>query len=247
MSLELDISLFHYSQANKLVRQAINNGEKEIILRGVKGHRYLLAGISAEVEAQIYGTPGLDLGAFMRGPIIRVFGNSQDGVGNTMDEGKIIIHGMAGDVVGYAMRGGKIHIYGDVGYRVGIHMKSYQEKIPLIIIGGKAGDFLGEYMAGGNIIVLGMFSIYPERPIAGLFLGTGMHGGKIYLRGKIKESQLGPGLKIHSLESEDEKYIENSLKEYAEDFGLNLSDLLKEDFIKIMPFTHRPYGKLYAY
>ncbi|MGB9761941.1 MAG: hypothetical protein ACP5KO_06445 [Caldimicrobium sp.] len=247
MPLELDISHLHYSQVNKILRDYIEKGEREFILRGVNGHRYLFAGISAEIKAQLYGTPGLDLGAFMRGPEIRVFGNVQDGAGNTMDEGKIVVHGMAGDVVGYAMRGGKIHIYGDVGYRVGIHMKAYMDKVPVIIIGGKAGDFLGEYMAGGIIILLGMHSIYPERPLAGLFLGTGMHGGTIYVRGKVKESYLGLGLKPYALDGEDEKILEKHLKEYCDDFGLDLSEILKEDFIKIIPYTHRPYGKLYAY
>lgn len=247
MPLDLEVSPFHYSQVNRIIWEHILKGEKEFILRGVNGHRYLFGGISAKISAQIYGTPGLDLGSFMRGPEIRVFGNVQDGAGNTMDEGKIIVHGMAGDVVGYAMRGGKIHIYGDVGYRVGIHMKAYMEKVPVIVIGGKAGDFLGEYMAGGIIILLGMHTIYPERPIAGLFLGTGMHGGAIYVRGKVKESQLGLGLKPYALEGDDEKLLENYLKEYCEDFGLQLSEVLKEDFIKITPYTHRPYGKLYAY
>jgi len=247
MPLELDISRLHYSQVNKIIREHLNKGEKEFILRGVQGHRYLFAGVSAPVKAQIYGTPGLDLGAFMRGPVIQVFGNVQDGAGNTMDDGKIIVHGMAGDVVGYAMRGGKIHIFGDVGYRVGIHMKAYMEKVPVIIIGGKAGDFLGEYMAGGIIILLGMNTIYPERPIAGLFLGTGMHGGTIYVRGKVKESYLGLGLKPYPLDPQDESILEKHLKEYCEDFGLDLSEIFKEDFIKIIPYTHRPYGKLYAY
>ncbi len=247
MALELDVATLHYSQVNRKLREEIEKGTKEFKLIGVNGHRYLSAGISADIKIDIYGTPGLDLGAFMRGPEIHVYGNTQDGAGNTMDDGKIIIHGMAGDVIGYAMRGGKIHVYSDVGYRVGIHMKAYMDKIPVIVIGGKAGDFLGEYMAGGIIILLGMFSQYPERPIAGLFLGTGMHGGVIYIRGKIKESQLGAGLKPYALDSEDEKTIEKHLKDYCKDFNLDISEILKEDFIKVIPYTHRPYGKLYAY
>ncbi len=200
MPLELDASLYNYTQLNKIIKEQIEKGEKEFILRGVNGHRYLLGGVSTQCRVEIYGTPGLDLGCFMRGPIIRVRGNGQDGVGNTMDEGKIVIDGMAGDVLGYAMRGGKIFVYGDVGYRVGIHMKAYMDRVPVIIIGGKAGDFLGEYMAGGIIILLGLNTLYPERPIAGLFLGTGMHGGVIYVRGTVKESQLGLGLKPYSLD-----------------------------------------------
>lgn len=247
MNLELNVHTLHYSQVNKLLKEAIEKGKRKFQLYGVNGHRYLAAGISKKVKIEIYGTPGLDLGAFMRGPEIIVHGNSQDGAGNTMDDGKIIIHGMGGDVIGYGMRGGKIHIYSDAGYRVGIHMKAYMGKVPVIIIGGKAGDFLGEYMAGGIIILLGMFSRYPERPIAGLFLGTGMHGGAIYVRGKIKEAFLGAGLKPYALTSEDEKLLETYLKEYCKDFNLELSEIFKEDFIKIIPYTHRPYGKLYAY
>lgn len=247
MSLELNVNTLHYSQVNKILRSAISQGEKKFKLYGVNGHRYLVAGISKKIKVEIYGTPGLDLGAFMSGPEIIVNGNSQDGAGNTMDDGKIVIKGMAGDVVGYGMRGGKIHVYSDVGYRVGIHMKAYMDKVPVIIIGGKAQDFLGEYMAGGIIILLGMITQYPDRPIAGLFVGTGMHGGTIYIRGKIKQSQLGVGLKPYPIDSNDEKLLEKHLKEFCEDFNLNLSEVFKEDFVKIIPYTHRPYGKLYAY
>jgi hypothetical protein len=28
---------------------------------------------------------------------------------------------------------------------------------------------------------------------------------------------------------------------------MDLSEVLKEDFVKIIPYTHRPYGKIYAY
>ena len=69
------------------------------------------------------------------------------GIGNTMNDGRVIVHGNSTDITGYSMRGGKIFIQGEVGYRVGIHMKAYKEKQPLIVIGGKAGDFFGEYMA----------------------------------------------------------------------------------------------------
>jgi len=59
-------------------------------------------------------------------------------------------------------------------------MKQYKEKKPVIVIGGTAGSFLGEYLAGGIIIVLGLNS--EDTVPVGDFCGTGMHGGKIYLR-----------------------------------------------------------------
>jgi glutamate synthase domain-containing protein 3 len=247
MAFEIDAKDIHYRQVNEMLRAAIARGEEEIVLRNINGQRYLAAGVSAQVKIDIYGTPGLDLGAFMRGPVITVHGNTQDGAGNTMDEGKIIVRGMAGDVVGYAMRGGKIHVESDVGYRVGIHMKAYMDKVPVIIIGGKAGDFLGEYMAGGVIILLGINSRYQNRPLAGLFLGTGMHGGVIYVRGELPETQLGKGLGLETIDSEDEKLLREYLTEYCEDFGLDLEEVMAEKFFKIRPQTHRPYGKLYAY
>jgi len=47
------------------------------------------------------------------GPIsIQVYGNGQDGIGNTMNDGKIIVHGNAGDLLAMSMRGGKIFIRG---------------------------------------------------------------------------------------------------------------------------------------
>ena len=38
--------------------------------------------------------------------------NAQDGVGNTMNAGRVVIHGDAGDVLGYGMRGGRVVLVG---------------------------------------------------------------------------------------------------------------------------------------
>lgn len=113
--------------------------------------------------------------AMLNGPwAIIVKSNTQDCVGNTMNDGKVVVHGNAGDVLGYGMRGGRLFIKGDVGYRVGIHMKAYMDKNPVLIAGGFARDFLGEYMAGGLLIVLGLNR---HNPVVGKFIGTGTHGG----------------------------------------------------------------------
>ncbi len=245
--MEIDAKNIHYRVLNKMIRQAMAQGEREFVLRNVNGHRYLADGLSGPITMDIFGTPGQDLGAFMKGPRVTVYGNVQDGAGNTMDDGKIIVHGMAGDVLGYAMRGGRIHVRQDVGYRVGIHMKAYMDKIPVIIIGGKAGDFLGEYMAGGIIILLGINSIYPQRPIAGIYLGTGMHGGTIYIRGGVPKEQLGKGLSPTKADENDYRLLEGYLREYCQDFNLDLKEILSVPFEKVQPATHRPYGKLYAY
>jgi glutamate synthase domain-containing protein 3 len=163
-----------------------------------------------------------------------------------MNSGRIVIHGMAGDLVGYAMRGGRIFIRGDVGYRVGIHMKSFKKQIPVVVVGGKAGDFFGEYMAGGTLVVLGLDSA-PTEPLAGDYLGTGMHGGVIYIRGSVDPERLGKEVSAAELTDEDYGVLDQILKEYCESFGLNAADVESVPFTKLVPTSHRPYGNLYAY
>ena len=100
------------------------------------------------------------------------------------------------------MRGGKVFIKGDVGYRVGIHMKAYEDLRPIMVCGGKARDFFGEYMAGGLLILLGMNSRL-EGPLVGGYLGTGMHGGAIYLRGEVEPWQCGKEVGVFSANEDD--------------------------------------------
>ena len=246
MSVFLDAKGVYYKQLNEMIRDAVRGGAGSLELLNVNGQRYIADGLSGELEISIRGVPGQDMGAFMRGPRIRVQGNVQDGVGNTMDDGTIIVDGLAGDVLGYAMRGGEIYVRGDVGYRVGIHMKAYMDKVPSIVIGGKAGDFLGEYMAGGAIILLGMFSDKPDAPIAGRSLGTGMHGGVIYVRGQAPAQQLGPGLHAEDLDAQDQDYVRAKIETFARAFDLDAAQILDAQFTRIKPFSHRPYGNMYV-
>ena len=197
-------------------------------------------------EIEIFGTPGNDLGAFMDGSKITVHGNAQDGCGNTMNSGEIIVHGHAGDVTGLSARGGKIFIRDGVGYRTGIHMKEYQEKKPLIVIGGSAQDFFGEYMAGGVLILLGLALNKNEHHKA-KYIGTGMHGGVIYLRGSVEDYQLGKEVGIAELDDSDHKALNQFVGEFAAHFGYEAKELLKHKFIKLFPRWTRPYGRLYAY
>ncbi|QGY41180.1 hypothetical protein GM415_13925 [Pseudodesulfovibrio cashew] len=242
----LSVGGMYYKQLNEEIRAQAAKGVGHFVLKECNGQRYIATALEGDLLFDIYGVPGQDLGAFMRGPRIRVHNNAQDGVGNTMDEGRVIIEGIAGDVIGYAMRGGEIFVRGDVGYRVGIHMKAYLDHQPKIVIGGKAGDFLGEYMAGGIILLLGMFSDKPDAPVAGRSLGTGMHGGVIYVRGGISEEQLGPGLQAQPASSEDLEVVEELVREYARELKLDSEAILSENFVKIRPFSHRPYADLYV-
>ena len=240
---EIDAQGLHYRSLNKRLRWLIKQGERRILLKNVCGQRYIGDGIGEEVEIIIEGVPGNDMAAFMDGPRIIVRGNAQDGVGNTMNKGEVIIHGDAGDIVGYSMRGGRIFIQGNVGYRVGIHMKAYKDFFPVVIVGGGTKDFLGEYMAGGLLVVLGLNG----SEIAGDFIGTGMHGGTMFLRGKVEPARLGREVKIGEVTPHDMNLLTKHIGDFCTTFELNLEEIIKDPFTKIYPYSHRPYGTIYAY
>lgn len=243
--VEIDSKNLHYRRLNEKIHEEIKKGAREIILKNVNGQRYIGDGIRGDIKIWIEGVAGNDIGAFMDGPTIILLSNGQDAIGNTMNSGKIVIHGDAGDVLGYGMRGGKLFIRGDVGYRVGIHMKAFKKQIPLIIIGGTARDFLGEYQAGGVIILLGLER--DGKPLAGNYIGTGMHGGVIYMRGEVDLFQLGREVTILPTDKEDEEKLNLYLKEYCQEFSLSLNDVIESKFYKLLPLHLRPYGKIYAY
>ncbi|HNU35350.1 MAG TPA: hypothetical protein PKJ15_02030, partial [Methanomassiliicoccales archaeon] len=171
---------------------------------------------------------------------IEVFGNAQDMTGNTMNSGRIIVHGNAWDVTGLAARGGQILVKGDTGYRVGIHMKEFGGSRPTMVIGGTAKDYLGEYMAGGTILVLGLNGGAP----VGRSLGAGMHGGRIFIRGKVEPEQLGPGAAISPLNSDDEKEVLGLLADFQRSFGAKVPEDVNE-YVKVAPSSSRPFSGYY--
>jgi glutamate synthase domain-containing protein 3 len=237
----INASNMHYRDLNFLLKSH-SNKTKRIDIYNVNGQRYIGTGLKSNVEIHIYGTPGNDLAAFMDGPTIYVHGNAQDGVGNTMNSGKVIVYGRAGDVAGYAMRGGKIFIRDDAGYRVGIHMKEYGDQKPILVVGGTVQDFLGEYMAGGILVVLGLTLNNGESHKA-KFVGTGMHGGTIYVRGRV--AHIGKEVKIMELEENDMSLLKPSSRNSAATLTLT-NEILTGEFKKLIPFSTRPYGRTYT-
>jgi glutamate synthase domain-containing protein 3 len=242
--MQIDAKGMYYRELNKQIRDAIENGETEIILDNINGQRYIGDNLGGNANIIINGVPGQDLAFCMNGPHIEVNANAQDGVGNTMSAGKIVIHGNAGDICGYAMRGGKIFIKGNVGYRSGIHMKEFKTTFPTIVVGGCAGDFFGEYMAGGIIVVLGMEQ--EDRDTVGNFCATGMHGGKMFIRGEPPAYKLSKEIKKVPLDENDTNLLNSILQEYMTDLNLDWS-IDPSEFTELIPSSVRPYGRLYAY
>jgi len=235
-----------YRELNARLRDAVSDGIDKVELQNVHGQRYIGTDLNRPVEIEIFGTPGNDLGAFMDGPRIVVHGNAQDGCGNTMNSGEMVVHGQAGDIIGLSAQGGKIFVRDDVGYRAGIHMKEYGQKKPALVIGGTAQDFLGEYMAGGTLVLLGLNLTEGQHHRAN-FIGTGMHGGTIYIRGSVADHQLGREVGVAKPGEADLKIIGELVDEYVSYFGGDVAGIIEGDFIKIYPRFLRPYGRLYTH
>ena len=227
----------------RALNDAIRNGGKTVSLTGCLGQRFLCAGMS-DVSVKIEGVPGNALGAYLNGAKIEVDGNAQDAVGDTMNAGEIVIRGNVGDAAGYAMRGGRIYVKGDAGYRAGIHMKAYEEKVPVIVIGGCAGSFLGEYQAGGVIVVLGLSE--SGRRIVGNFPCTGMHGGKMILRSDCTGIEFPGQVTARKATAEDLNEIKGYVSEYCARFGLDEDRVMDATFTVVTPDSSNPYKRLYV-
>ena len=239
--MKIDAGQLSHQELNDQLRMS---REQNIIIDNCLGQRYLASG-SRGKKVTVTGTPGNALGSYLDGTEIDVYGNVQEATGDTMNGGAIYIHGSAGDATGYAMRGGKILIQGDTGYRAGVHMKEYKDKIPAIVVGGVAGSFLGEYQAGGVIVVLGLHR--ENQPIAGYFCGTGMHGGKIFLRCSGLVRKFPEQVNAREASEADLEEVRPYLEKYTEYFGgrLHADSGRGKKFYVLTPNTQNPYKQLY--
>ncbi|MDD4484618.1 MAG: hypothetical protein PHD55_09660, partial [Methanoregula sp.] len=130
--------------------------------------------------------------------------------------------------------------------RTALHMKEYEGKKPALVIGGTAQDFLGEYMAGGTVILLDL----KGQGHRANFIGSGMHGGTIYLRGLVNRSQVSEQVEISPIDEADrgilDQYVSGFIEKFP-DLELIPEEVLKDDFVKLIPRSKRPYSDLYTY
>jgi len=73
------------------------------------------------------------------------------------------------------------------------------------------------------MILLGMNG---KSPLVGDYVGTGMHGGVMYIRGKVDPFNLGKEVSCLELNEEDMKIIGSYLKEYCEHFRLDYNEVM---------------------
>lgn len=233
----IDASGMDFAALNEMLRRA----DRRCRIGGCLGQRFIAAGMS-DLSIEIDGVPGNALGAYLDGATITVNGNAQDAVGDTMNAGEIAVHGSIGDAAGYAMRGGALYISGNAGYRAGTHMKAYGDTKPVIVIGGRTGSFLGEYQAGGCILVLGLHT--DKKPIVGNFPCTGMHGGKLFLRGDAAGIHFPHGTVVKT--ATDMAEIAPLIEHFCALFGGDAAALLQDTYTVVTPDSKNPYKQMYV-
>ena len=230
-----------------LDHQAINDSLRDVqedcTLINCCGQRFIAAGMS-DKSITINGVPGNALGAYLNGAAITVNANAQDAGGDTMNEGKIVIHGNIGDAAGYAMRGGRIFVRGNAGYRAGIHMKQYKDKVPVLVIGGRTGCFLGEYQAGGVIVVLGLHA--DGKKSVHNFPCTGMHGGKLFLRGKCEDIEFPSQVTARPAGTDDLAESQEYVAEFCKEFDCSSQEIMNSPFTVVTPDSKNPYKQMYV-
>ncbi|ABP96025.1 MULTISPECIES: glutamate synthase [Metallosphaera] len=183
---DIDATAIGYKDLDK---EILRTGKKEVKVVNVLGHRFI--GIKfprGGLKVRLYGVVGNAMANLNENNEFYVYGNVADDCCDTMHGGKVVITGDARDVLAQTLQGGKVFVGGNAGNRVGIQMREYANKRPYLVIGGRVDDYLGEYMAGGVIMVLGMRE---KGEKTGNFVGTGMVGGKIYVRGRVDPGRIG--------------------------------------------------------
>ncbi|MCY0860290.1 MAG: glutamate synthase [Sulfolobaceae archaeon] len=189
---DIDAHNIDYRELNYYILKEIEKGKRLVRVANVLGHRYIGINLPSKnirgVRIELYGVAGNCLANLNDGNEFYVYGNVGDDCCDTMHEGKVVILGDARDVLAQTFQSGKIFVKGNAGNRVGIQMRQYKDRKPYLIIGGRVDNYLGEYMAGGIIVVFGRGS--KSEPV-GYFIGTGMIGGKILIRGKVSPNKIG--------------------------------------------------------
>ena len=240
----IEAGLRRYEEVDDEIKKELLKKNK-VSVKDVNGQRYIGCALDKGKTIEIYGTPGNDMACYLNGGRVIVYGHCQDAVGNTMGGGEIVVHGHSGDAMGYGMRDGQIYIKDNVACRGGIHMKEFREMRPVLVIGQNAGSFLGEYMAGGTIVLLGL-NMKRDEKLFGTHCASGMHGGKIFVRGSFPKENLSPNIKVSDLSDEDKKELDSYVKKYCKYFDADYDKIMAKPFKKLSPLSSRPYANLYT-
>jgi glutamate synthase domain-containing protein 3 len=99
-----------------------------------------------------------------------------------------------------------------------------------IEVHGTAGNGLAMFMGGPEVEVYGS-----------------AQDGVGYVRGVVEEYKIGKECGIFIADENDIARLRPILQEHCAAFDMDVEEVLSVPFTKLIPISHRPYGKLYAY
>ena len=82
--------------------------------------------------------------------------------------------------------------------------------------------------------------------IVGNFPCTGMHGGKMFLRGTCDNIKFPQQVTTHIASDDEKSEIKDLLKRFCDMYGLNFSDIYNEKFTVVLPDTKNPFKQMYV-
>ena len=78
------------------------------------------------------------------------------------------------------------------------------------------------------------------------FIGSGMHGGTIYIRGEVEEDSLSGYVMSAEVDNEDRRVLGTVVDEFSREFRISRREIMDCEFVKLVPNGRRPYESLYA-
>src|SRR5262249_15988467 len=170
LSFSIDCNDKTTREINRLLRDAIAAGHKELTIREPDARHNLAVALLQPVHVVFEGSVGYYCGGMCDGPTLEVKGEARWGTGESMMNGTVVIDGNAGSGVAASIRGGTVVIRGDAAARAGVSMKG-----GTLLIGGNCGTMAGFMMQKGRIIICGNAGDALARS---MYQSVGFLGGK---------------------------------------------------------------------
>ena len=84
------------------------------------------------------------------------------------------------------------------------------------------------------------------KPVVGNFPCTGLHGGKVFLRGSLSGVRFPPQVTVSPAAPEDLAEIEPLIQTFCTLFAQNAAEILNAPFTVVTPNHENPFRQMYV-
>ncbi|HZT28938.1 MAG TPA: hypothetical protein VFA33_03575 [Bryobacteraceae bacterium] len=192
---EIDCGARSTREINAELKQWIQRGETDIVVRHPGARHNLAVAILSPARVRLEGSAGYFCAGLIDGPTIEISGSAGWGLAESMMNGRVVVEGNAGNGAAAAIRGGTVVIHGDAAARLGASMKG-----GLVIVGGNCGYMAGFMAQKGTLIVCGD---------AGEAFADSMYATTCFVGGRIAD--LGTDAVLAEPTAEDIAFVDDAL------------------------------------